>query len=84
MPIPTTITPTALQVIFEIEDSVNGLMSKSPDVWFGTVVLIGSGVTVFSVGDIVLGTTKIVFQEGVYKYVTAEEGNVFLTYIPPP
>lgn len=84
MPIPTTITPTALQVIFEIEDSVTGLMSRAPDVWFGTVVLIGSGVTGFSVGDIVLGTTKIVFQEGAYRYVTADEANVFLTYIPPP
>lgn len=83
MAVPTTITPAAAQVVLEIEDNVSGITSRQAGVWFGTVVLVGSGVTLYSVGDIVLAWNGATFNEGAYRYVVTADTNILLTYAPP-
>lgn len=84
MPAPAGVSITGTMVILELSDSVRELNQFfSNSVFFGEIVLRGSGATTYADGDIVLAKECTTFQDvnGV-RYAACLEENILLLYTP--
>ena len=83
--IPTTITPKATGVVIQMEsNTVNAIKMQSAGDSFGTVVLIGSAVTLYAVNDIVGMKNCRLFSETPNTYAISDESDVLFIYTTPP
>lgn len=82
MPAPTGVSIEGTMVIAELEDTVNEIRSRDTAVTFGTIVLRGSGATVYADGDIVLAKECNIFQSEGLNYAIFLEANILLLYTP--